>query len=96
MGVLMSSIAIGILAFSARHSQSQAIAVLIMPISLLFVIYALRTFLVRNEKIKTRDANRWDDPYGPVILTVFLILTLLVQFSLKVAAMYKSSGGSAN
>lgn len=58
MSVMMSSIAIGILAFSARHSQSQAIAVLLMPISLIFVIYALRTFLVRNEKIKTRDANR--------------------------------------
>lgn len=94
MSVMMSSIAIGILAFSARHSQSQAIAVLLMPISLLFVVYALRTFLVRNEKIKTRDVNRWDDPYGPVILTVFLILTLLVQFVLKVAAMYKEGGNN--
>ena len=37
---------------------------------------------------------RWDDPYGPVILTVFLILTLLVQFVLKVAAMYKEGGNN--
>lgn len=40
--------------------------------------------------------NRWDDPYGPVILTIFLILTLSVQFALKVAAMYKGSEGTLN
>lgn len=59
MAVMMSSISIGVLAFSARHGQAQALAVLLMPIALLFVGYALRTFLVRNEKIKTRDVARY-------------------------------------
>ena len=30
----------------------------------------------------------WDDPYGPVILTVLLILALMVQFVFKVAYVY--------
>lgn len=39
-------------------------------------------------------ACRWDDPYGPVILTSFLILTLTVQFVLKVAAMLKEGNAT--
>ena len=89
--------------------QSQYYAVLLLPLSLLFIFYALSTYLWRSEKIRTRDNNRylstthydltyisevlqfnrrthfrWDDPYGPVILTVLLILALTIQFVFKV------------
>lgn len=84
MAVIMASIAIGVLAFTPNDAMAQDFAMCLMPIALLFVAYALRTYLVRSEKIKTRDANRWDDPYGPVILTSCLVLALVVQFCLKV------------
>lgn len=70
---------------SARAGQAQYYAIIMMPVALLFVCYALWTYLWRSEKIKTRDANRWDDPYGPVILTLSLIIALLVQFILTVS-----------
>ncbi len=58
MAVMMSSISIGVLAFSSSDGNAALLAMLIMPVSLLFVVYALRTYLIRSEKIKTRDANR--------------------------------------
>ena len=65
-------------------ARAQDFATMMLPISLVFIFYALRTYLVRSTKIKTRDAERWDDPYGPVLLTLMVILVLVVQFTVKV------------
>lgn len=67
---------------------------LMMPVALMFVCYALWTYLWRSNKIKTRDVNRWDDPYGPVILTSSLILALVIQFILTVSDELLSSVSS--
>lgn len=56
-----------------------------LPVALFIIFYALRTYLYRAEKIKTRDADRWDDPFGPIILTSLVILALVVQFIIKVS-----------
>jgi hypothetical protein len=56
----------------------------LLPLSLLFVIYAVWTYLWRSDKIRSRDVGRWDDPVGPVLLTSLLIIALTVQFGLKV------------
>jgi uncharacterized membrane protein YidH (DUF202 family) len=90
MAVVMASIAIGVLAFTPTDAMAQDFAMCLMPIALMFVGYALRTYLVRSEKIKSRDANRWDDPYGPVILTSCLVIALLVQFCLKLSELVVS------
>jgi hypothetical protein len=67
-----------------RTGQSHFIAVLMMPLALCFVVYAVRTYLWRSERISTRDVERWDDPFGPLILASLLILAMLVQFYFKV------------
>eukprot|EP01038_Epipyxis_sp_PR26KG_P008677 gene8677-11725_t len=84
MAVLLSSISVGVLAFSKNDSRAQDFAMSLLPLSLLFIGYALWTFLWRSDKIRTRDVNRWDDPFGPVLLTVLLILALVIQFVIKV------------
>jgi len=82
----------------------------LLPISFLFIVYAINTFMWRMEKIRTRDplryantslmhqdfkylfylksivllTNRWDDPMGPIVLTTFLVIALLVQFGINV------------
>lgn len=80
---------------------------ILLPVAVLFIVYALRTYLSRSEKIKTRDAERyifaiigfididgsygmiqffrWDDPFGPVLLTMLLIFALAAEFVLKVS-----------
>ena len=80
MAVVLSSFSIGILAFASKTSSSQYFAVSLLPMSLMFIAYALRTFLWRGKLIKNRDATRWDDPVGPILLTSLLIIALVVHF----------------
>eukprot|EP01035_Chromulina_nebulosa_P021280 gene21280-27573_t len=62
MAVVMSSVSVGVLAFTQTDNSAQYFAVVILPLALLFIGYALWTFFWRSELIKTRDTNRWDDP----------------------------------
>ena len=63
---------------------AQYFAMVLLPISLIIICYALWTYLWRATKIGTRDATRWDDPSGPVVITSLLILALTAQFFQKV------------
>jgi hypothetical protein len=63
---------------------------MMMPISLVFVFYALRTYLHRLDKIMYRDNERWDDPFGPVLLASFFTLALVVEFVIKVRTAFGS------
>eukprot|EP00605_Chrysophyceae_sp_TOSAG23-4_P000702 GSChrysophyteH1.ASY1.ANO1.786.1 assembled CDS len=88
MAVVMSSLSVGVLAFTNATSEAQDYAMLLMPIALLFIIYALSTFLWRMEQIKSRADERWDDPLGPVLLTSMLILALVTQYVLKLRELF--------
>ncbi|KAJ1436068.1 VTC domain-containing protein [Ochromonadaceae sp. CCMP2298] len=85
MAVVISSISIAVLAFTSDTGQAQFYAIVMMPLSLVFIGYALTTFLWRSEKIKTRDTDRWDDPFGPILLCSLLIAAMLVQLYFKVS-----------
>lgn len=88
MAVMMYSISVGVLAFTRSDGKAQYLAMIILPISLLFILYALWTFLWRSDLIKRRDVSRWDDPFGPVFLTSLLILVLSGQFLFKIFEVY--------
>jgi uncharacterized membrane protein YidH (DUF202 family) len=92
--VILSSISSGILAFSRKSGNSwgQWYALLLLPISLAFCIYALSTFLWRADRIKTRIPGRWDDPVGPIMLgsSVAVILTLNFFIKIYAIAQYES------
>jgi len=91
MAVILSSISIGVLAFTGDDSQAQFYAIVMMPLSLLFVGYALNTFLWRGDKIRTRDTDRWDDPSGPILLSSLLTVAMMVQFYFKVSEMLEEN-----
>jgi len=80
MAVVLSSFSIGILAFAGKESNSQYFAIMLLPMSLLFIVHATRTFLWRSSLIRNRDATRWDDPIGPILLTSLVILALIIHF----------------
>ena len=90
MAVILSGISIGVLAFTKSTSDAQYYAVTLLPISLLFIAYALVTFLWRSNQIRTRSENRWDDPFGPVLLTSLLILALTIQFCMKLNDLFEN------
>jgi len=85
-GVTLYTIATGILAFSAEESASWAhwYAMLLLPISLGFCLYALYVFLWRADRIKSNSPGLWDDPRGPILLGSVVCVVLLVNFFSKV------------
>lgn len=95
-GVILSSIASGILAFSKENDVTWAeyYALGLMPIALGFCVYALHVFLWRADRIKSRIPGRWDDPVGPLLLGSLLVLVLLSNFCLKLyeIAMHDNGG----
>ena len=88
MGVILSSASTAILAFSASDSTASYYAMGLLPICLLIVGYALTTYLWRATKIASRDATRWDDPSGPIVLTSLLIIALTLEFVQKIYQIY--------
>lgn len=84
-GVILSSIASGILAFSQRTGDTwgEFYALLLLPISLGFCIYALNTFLWRADRIRSRLPTQWADAVGPIYLGSILAIVLSINFVLK-------------
>ena len=84
-GVILASVAAGILAFSNETGEAWAhwYAMALLPLALGFCIYALNVFLWRADRIKTRIPGRWDDPRGPMILGGLLALILTINFVAK-------------
>jgi uncharacterized membrane protein YidH (DUF202 family) len=87
-GVILSSIASGILAFSKDEGLEWSIwyALFLLPVSLGFCVYALHTFLWRADRIRSRIPGRWDDPSGPLALGGIIAAMLTVNFLLKLYA----------
>lgn len=97
-GVILSTIAAGILAFVPEGDQdlidggndimyskyTHWYAMALLPISLGFCLYALHIFLWRADRIKTRIPGRWDDPRGPMILGGTLLTVLCINFCIKI------------
>jgi uncharacterized membrane protein YidH (DUF202 family) len=85
IGVILSTIAAGVLSFSAESGETwgEWYALALLPISLGFCLYAMHVFLWRADQIKARIPARWDDPFGPMILGGALALILCVNFVTK-------------
>ena len=69
-----------------KNTPPQLYGVILLPVSLLFALYALNTYINRSSKIRTREPTRWDDPIGPVLLGSVFTVALIAQFFLKVCA----------
>ena len=92
-GVILSSIAASILAFSDESGErwGEIYALILLVISLGFCVYALHVFLWRASQIRSRIPGRWDDPWGPMMLGALLVLVLACNFSTKLHEIAKMS-----
>lgn len=93
-GVILASIASGVLAFSDNTGSEWGVwyALMLMPISLGFCLYALHTFLWRSDRIKSRIPGRWDDPFGPMFLGSALVVILTINFVSKLVTIARADG----
>ena len=95
-GVILSTIASGILAFSDESGErwGEIYALFLLVLSLGFCVYALHVYLWRAAQIRNRIPGRWDDPWGPMVLGALLVLILAVNFSTKLFEIAKMSESS--
>ena len=70
------------------HSHASAVCgVIIAPIAVVFMIYALWTFIVRAKRIARREpSTRYDDVFGPVALVVILCVVATASIALSAAS----------
>ena len=94
MAVTISSLGAAVLAFSPEDTVSEMYGIILMPVSLLFALYALHTYINRATKIRTREPTRWDDPMGPVLLGSVFTVALTAQFFIKLAQVLKDDTSS--
>jgi uncharacterized membrane protein YidH (DUF202 family) len=87
IGVYFTALATSMLAFSTPDPAApnavtlpEAFALFLCAFACGMIVYALRTFTRRGEKIRNREQVRWDDPLGPAVLGVAVASALSVFF----------------
>ena len=87
--VTLASIAIAIIAFSASTPTSstsitgQVYGLTLLPVSIAFIIYALRQYTSRAGMIRRREPGPYEDTVGPVVLGGALCVSIVANFGLK-------------
>ncbi|RUP46902.1 hypothetical protein BC936DRAFT_146390 [Jimgerdemannia flammicorona] len=76
--VVMGGLAIGLLNFGDRVGRISA--GLFTFVALSVMIYALFTYHWRADMIRRREAGPYDDRFGPTVLCVFLLTSVVVNF----------------
>jgi hypothetical protein len=85
MSVTLASLSVAMLAFSESNPSAELYGLMLLPISIGFICYALWTFLWRARKIRYRTPGEWDDKFGPYLMSGVLVLALTINFVLQVA-----------
>ena len=84
MSVTLASVSVAILAFGKDNGgTAQLCGLILLPLSILFCGYALRTFQWRRKKIQECNPGPYDDGFGPIMLASVLMLVLFIQFCLN-------------
>lgn len=58
----------------------------ISPVALLFMMYALYMYKKRTVQILRRENVRYDDQRGPVLLVFLLLIATVIAFAVTAAA----------
>jgi hypothetical protein len=91
MSTTLASLAVAMLAFAKNNPTAEFYGLMLLPISIGFICYALWTFLWRARKIRYRTTGEWDDKYGPYALSGILAVALTINFALQIAEFAKGS-----
>jgi len=102
ISVLIGMMSVTLLNFgNAGNAGAQVAGLVLLPVSLLFMLYSLAVFRLRVNRIYTREPMRYDDTRGPTILVLVLICALLLTTILTVQKsqqnqLYNQLGSNVN
>lgn len=78
------------------HDSGRIAGFVVMPVALLFLLYALYVYQWRAKMIRDKSPGPYDDRYGPVALVAALILTVVVLVIMVGVDWDSQSSSSAN
>lgn len=99
ISTMLGMMGITLLNFSSINSDGAELAGLVLlPVAVLFMLYALVTFRSRAHFIYMREPMRYDDTRGPTLLVVVLTIALVLAtvFSMQRVAPAKRAAQRAN
>ena len=56
-----------------------------MPVAITFVVYALHSYLRRNQMLRARSPGPYEDVRGPTVLAILLMFAIAVSIGAKLA-----------
>lgn len=87
MALTLASISVGIVSFSSDNSTSRLYGLIMMPVSIAFCGYALMSYIRRSNMIRRKEPGPYEDKLGPVVLSLLLAVSIVVNFSIKLYEM---------
>jgi len=81
--VLLAGASIAIMSFAETDMAGQLYGVILLPISIAFMTYAMSQYARRSSMIRRRAPGPYEDITGPTVLGIVLMLSILAQFSIK-------------
>ena len=87
MALILGGMAIAIITFSG-DSASAIYGLVLLPVSIAFILYALSQYYVRAQAMRQREPGPYDDRNGPMALGTILICATLANVLLHIIAKY--------
>ena len=63
--------------------RTQVAGMALAPVSMCLMLYALYMYRMRSLRVLRREAVRYDDQRGPVVLTLLLITVVAVAYAMQ-------------
>ena len=70
--------------FADTNKMSQISGVMLLPVAIAFICYALYTYMRRAIMIRNKEPGPYEDRRGPVILACMLAVAIVINFIVKV------------
>lgn len=87
VSIMLAGASIAIVAFADANPWSQLYGVLLLPVAIAFIGYAMFQYARRAAMIRRKAPGPYEDIVGPTVLGIMLMLSIVAQFSIKVYSM---------
>lgn len=83
VSTILAGGSITIVAFANANPWSQMYGIVLLPVSISFIVYAMWQYVRRSAMIRRHEPGPYEDLVGPSVLGIMLMISIAVQFSIK-------------